>query len=151
MASLALGVREPMTPDHAKRMLIEANKKIIDAEILAESPSAQSDAQALISIMGFEILLKCAIKISGQEPSSTHNYQKLWMALPGYAQKHVLKLAQDRMAGHTDFSDLPKVLGWFQTVYEKGRYFYEFYEGYTIEEQRELGEFWVEVSRGQDT
>lgn len=139
-----------MDSDHARRMLIEARRKIHDSEILAKSKDSQSDAQALIHILAFEILLKCAIRISGQKAPSNHNYPRLWLALPGYARKEILSSAEDRMPGYTDFSDVPKVLGWFQTVFEKGRYYYEFYEGYTLEEQKELGMFWRELGSPND-
>ena len=71
-----------MDPEHARRMLIEARRKIHDAKILAESASSQSDAQALIHIIAFEILLKCAIRLCGEKASSNHNYPKLWLAHP---------------------------------------------------------------------
>ncbi|MCX2796418.1 hypothetical protein OQJ62_15950 [Microbulbifer thermotolerans] len=33
----------------------------------------------------------------------------------------------------------------YQVIFEKCRYFYEFYKGYTIAEQAELGEYWYEL------
>jgi hypothetical protein len=126
-------------------MLAEARARIYDADILAESLRAQSDSQSLIRILGFEILLKCAIQLCGQRPKASHNYARLWLALPCSAQKEILEIAMNRMRGHTDFSDLPNLLKWYQIVFEKGRYFYEFYKSYSLNEQQELGEYWTEL------
>jgi hypothetical protein len=132
-------------PDHAKRMYIEAIRRINDADVLAESMRSQSDSQSIIRILGFEILLKCAIHLSGQKPSNSHNYVKLWAALPGKTQKEILEVANDRMPGGADLSDLNKLFKWYRVVFENARYFYEFYEDYTLEEQKEIGEFWVDI------
>ncbi len=131
--------------DDAKRMFYEALGRLNDAEILARSTQTLSDSSAFLRILGFEVLLKCAIRLSGQTPQQHHNYTKLWLALPGYASKEILRVAKDRMPGHTDFSDLKNLLNWYQFIFERARYHYELYEGYTFEEQRELGEFWEEI------
>lgn len=131
--------------DDAKRMFREALDRLKDAEVLACSTQTPSDSSALLRVLAFEILLKCAIRLSGQTTKQHHNYVKLWSALPGYVSKEILRVAKDRSPGHTDFSDLPKLLAWYQFVFEKARYHYELYEGYTLEEQRELGQFWEEL------
>lgn len=131
--------------DDAKRMFYEALERLNDAEILARSTQTLSDSSALLRILGFEILLKCAIRLSSQTPQQHHNYAKLWLALPGYASKEILGVAKDRMPGHTDFSDLKKLLNWYQYIFERARYHYELYEGYTFKEQKELGERWEEL------
>ena len=126
-------------------MYSEAHDRIHDAEILSNNITKLSDSDALLRILGFEILLKCAIFASGQNPKHSHNYKKLWLALPGKAQKEILESAQNRYGPHTNFEDVEKLLTNYQYVFEKGRYFFELYEGYTLEEQRELGEFWNEI------
>jgi hypothetical protein len=131
--------------DHAKRMYIEAIRRINDADVLARSVRSQSDSASIIRIIGFEILLKCAIHLSGQKPSNSHNYVKLWAALPGKAQEEILEVANNRMPGHADLSNLDKLFKWYRVVFENARYFYEFYEDYTLEEQKEIGEFWVDI------
>lgn len=126
-------------------MFGEALARLHDAELLARSLDAQSDSSALLRILGFEVLLKCAIRLSGQMPKQYHNYAKLWRALPGRAQKEIVRLAQERSPGHTDFSNLEKLLNWYQFIFEKARYHYELYEGWTLEEQSELGRLWEEL------
>ena len=85
----------------AKRMFDEAQARLQDASVLARSMDAASDSSALLQILGFEILLKCAIRLSGQTPRQHHDYSKLWLALPGYAQKEILQAAKARSPGHT--------------------------------------------------
>jgi hypothetical protein len=34
---------------------------------------------------------------------------------------------------------------WYQFIFEKARYHYEIYDGYTLDEQRELGRLWDEI------
>ncbi len=131
--------------DDAKRMYHEALARLNDADILARSMQTSSDSSALLKILAFEILLKCAIQISGQTAKEHHNYRKLWLALPGYASKEVLRVAKGRSPGHTNFSDLKKLLNWYQFIFEKARYHYELYESYTLQEQEELGKFWEEL------
>lgn len=132
-------------PDNIQRMYQEAHDRLHGADILAQSLSAHSDSQAIIRILAFEVLLKCALLICGQKPKANHNYQKLWLGLPGYAQKEILAVATQRMSGHADFSQLEELLGWYQYIFEKSRYHYELYEGYTLDEQRELGEYWISI------
>lgn len=129
--------------DDAHRMFKEAQARIHDATILAQSTGRASDSSALLQILGFEILLKCAIGVSGQKPKASHNYAKLWRALPNHAQKEVLDYAKQRSPGHTDFSDIDKLLGWYQFIFEKARYHYELYEAWTLKEQTEFGELWM--------
>jgi hypothetical protein len=131
---------KPMSDD-TKRMFNVALERLNDAKILDEQLST-TDSSALLRILGFEILLKCAIRISGQTPQRHHEYAKLWQALPGYASKDILSIAKDWMPGHTDFSDLTRLLNWYQYIFEKARYSYEIYEGYTFKEQKERGESW---------
>jgi hypothetical protein len=133
-----------------KRMFGEALARINDANILAGSLNTASDSSALLQILGFEILLKSAIRLSGQSPKQSHVYAKLWLALPRYAQKEILKTATERSPGHTDFSDLNKLLMHFQFVFEKARYHYELYEGWTPDEMREFGKLWEELGAPAD-
>ena len=124
-------------------MLHEAKDRLHDADILARSIDTRSDSQAIIRILGFEVLLKCAPLLSGQEPKNSHNYKKLWLGLPGHVRKQVLEVASARMPGHADLTNLDDKLTWWQYVFERARYHYELYENYTLKEQAELGELWI--------
>ncbi|MDX5993699.1 hypothetical protein [Ectopseudomonas alcaliphila] len=126
-------------------MFREAQDRLHDAEVLARSLEARSDSQAIIRVLGFEILLKCALLLSGQEPKNSHNYRKLWLGLPGRVKKHVFDVASATMPGHADLTNLEEKLQWWQFVFERARYHYELYENYTLKEQTELGELWVSL------
>lgn len=129
--------------DRVARMFRDAQDRLHDANILARSLDKRSDSQVIIRILGFEILLKCALLLSGQEPKNSHNYKNLWLGLPGYVQKKVLEVASERMPGHADLTKLEDKLEWWRFVFERARYHYELYENYTLKEQTELGELWV--------
>lgn len=129
--------------DHALRMLRDAEDRLSDATILAQNSATRSDAASLLRVLAFEILLKCAVVINGGTPPRSHNYWNLWQCLPKSVQDYLLAMANDRMSGYVDFSNLRWLLDNYRFVFERARYFYEFYEGYTLEEQSELGDFWV--------
>lgn len=131
--------------DQEQRMFCEALDRLRDAETLACSARTTSDSGALLRILAFEIMLKCTIRLSGQVPKRHHHYERLWTTLPELVQTEILDFAKGRSPGHTDFSDLPKLLRWYQFIFEKARYHYELYEGYTLDEQRRLGELWEEL------
>ena len=132
-----------MDKDHLKRMYREANGYINDAGILSRRVDQQSDSAALLKILGFEILLKCSLLASNQKPKKTHDYRKLWLALPDDAGMKIIGNAKSRMYDIKDFSNIDDLLRNFQFVLEKARYYYEFYEGYTLEEQHEIGKSWA--------
>lgn len=125
-------------------MLKEADARRHDADILTRSVSRQSDSHAFLRVLAFEVLLKAALLASGARSASGHKYQELWSKLPADAQRKIMAVALDRMPGHADLSDLTKLLVWYQFIFEKARYSYELYDGYTDEEVKELGEAWIE-------
>lgn len=140
----SLNVRKPMI-DHARRMFNEALDRLSDADLLSRSVRKQSDSDALLRILAFEVLLKCAIHITGKEPARSHVYTMLWGALPGHVRTEVLDVASTRMPGHADLSQLDELLKWYQFIFEKARYHYELYEGYSSDEYRELSQLWEEL------
>jgi hypothetical protein len=136
--------------DHAIRMYSDASARLADAEILQTSLDSQSDSAAILTVLGFEVMLKCAIVLSGKSPKNNHKYSVQWMTLPEDVRSEILSVAEARMPGHTDFSDLNKLLVAFQFVFEKGRYYYEFFRDYSLEEQFELGQLWEELGSPLD-
>lgn len=131
--------------DHARRMFDEANARLHDADILAQALRAKSDSQAIIRVLAFEVLLKCALLVAGQKPKATHNYRNLWLQLPDKARTAILAVAVARMPSHADLSNVEELLGWYQFIFEKARYHYELCEGYTLKEQAALGELWLSL------
>ncbi|MES2242834.1 MAG: hypothetical protein V4639_08160 [Pseudomonadota bacterium] len=136
--------------DHAIRMYADANARLADADILAGSLNRQSDSAALLSILGFEVLLKCAIVLSGTSPKNNHKYAAQWSTLPESVRNEILSSAVSRMPGYTDFSDLNKLLIAYQFAFEKGRYHYEFFKDYSLVEQFELSQFWMDLGAPLD-
>ena len=129
--------------DRAVRMFNEAQDRLHDAEILARSLSAVSDSQALLRILAFEVLLKCALLVSGKEPKRTHHYADLWNSLPRAVQDEVLAIASENLTSLSTRAQLDNALTAYQFIFQKARYYYEFYEGMSLEEQREEGDSWI--------
>lgn len=129
--------------DHAIRMHNEAVARLHDADLLAQSLEAQSDSQSIIRILAFEVLLKCALLVSGRKPARSHNYVDLWTGLPAPVKEEILRVANGRMPGHSDLTDITKLLTSYKFVFEQARYYYELYEGKSIEEQRAEGQAWL--------
>ena len=57
----------------------------------------------------------------------------------------VLARALERDPGRLVDQDLDLLLRDWQVVFTRSRYYFELYENYTLQEQQELGEFWVEL------
>lgn len=131
--------------DRIRRMYHEANDRLHDADLLASALDSRSDSRAIIRILAFEILLKCALLIANQEPKQSHNYKSLWLGLPGYAREEILALASARLPGQADLTDIEKFLFWYQFIFERARYHYELYDNYSLAEQHELGQYWLEI------
>ena len=126
-------------------MLQEAQDRRHDADILGSSLNTRSDSQAFLRVLAFEVLLKAAVLASGAPRAGGHKYTELWGKLPPTAQAEIMAVARERMPGHSDLSNLDKLLGWYQFIFERARYGYELYDGYTPEEVRQLGEYWEEL------
>jgi hypothetical protein len=130
--------------EHARRMYRDALQRVNDADILAGSSQTQSDSPALLRILGFEVLLKCALRLSGKTSPQSHDYAALWRQLPSDAQDEILATACTRMPGHADLSDMERLLTTFEFIFKRVRYYYELYEGYTLNQEHELGRRWIE-------
>jgi hypothetical protein len=133
-----------MDIDHIKRMYKEAYGYIDDAAFLLRNLNTKSDSAALLKILGFEILLKCSLIVSDQIPMKTHNYYKLWLCLPDNARKKIIQNAKSRMHDINDFSNIENLLNNYKFVFERARYYYEFYNDKTLEEQHKNGMVWAE-------
>ena len=135
----------PYMDDRVARMFHEALHRVHDADILERLCDTRSDSAAILRILALEVLLKCTLLLCGQEPKNSHNYKNLWLGLPGHVRKKVLAVAVATMPGHADLANLEERLQWWQFVFERARYHYELYEKYTLKEQSELGDLWLEL------
>jgi len=126
-------------------MVGEAERYLHDAAILEESFAAESSAASLLKVLALEILLKAAGLVYMGKYSRTHKYVALWEDLPKRVRDDVLSVGAMRFAGHTDLSDVERLLRDFEFAFTKVRYHYELYETYSLAEQKELGDYWVEL------
>jgi len=135
--------------DYVSRMLDEALGRIDDADRLEKSLSP-TDTASHLRILGFEILLKCALVVCGERPKHTHCYLRLWNALPPAARDEIVRVANERMPGLINFSDLDGLLAAYQHVFEKARYFYEFDEERSQQEVRKRSQNWSDQGAPHD-
>lgn len=131
--------------DHVARMLSDAKDRLNDADILAQSLHTASDSTSLLRILALEVLLKAAQLAAMGRYKRSHNYSALWQALPPTAKASVLDVANQRYPDHADLSNLDVLLQDWEYAFTKGRYYFELYENYTLEQQRQLGELWVSL------
>jgi len=126
-----------------ERMLKEARARAADSELLSRSAAKQSDADYLLSLLAFEILLKAAHLVHVGTPKRIHSYVQLFNALPAEVQSGLVKAALERMSTSADYSDMPKLLSLFSRNFISLRYPYEAYEDLSSDEYVEFGESWV--------
>lgn len=131
--------------DHARRMYDEALRRLSDAAVLTQSLRAQSDSASLLQILGFEVLLKTAVLLTGAAPARSHSYENIWAQLPVNDRAEILNVATARMPGYADLTDVPRLLRAYRYAFEQGRYFYELYEGWSLDQQREYGKLWESI------
>jgi len=126
-------------------MIGEAENYLHDAGLLEKSFAAQSYAASVLKVLALEILLKAAGLAYIGKYSRTHKYVALWEDLPAQVRGDVLAIGAMRFAGHADLSDVKMLLHDYEFVFTKVRYHYELYEDYSFAEQKELGDYWVEL------
>lgn len=129
--------------DHVARMLADARRRLHDADLLSQTFRSASDSPALLQVLALEILLKTAQLVALGKYKRSHGYWALWTSLPPSVQSSVLAVAGQRYPGHADLSRLQALLEDWEFAFTRGRYYFERYEGYTLSEQREVGEYWV--------
>ena len=108
----------------------------------------RSDSEVLLSLLAFELLLKCLLHINGIKPSGQgHKYRKLFQQLPWANQSEILDFAIARIGPDSKLSyDYRIVLETLGENFIRLRYPYEAYMHVTEGEYYEMGEDWL--SRG---
>jgi HEPN domain-containing protein len=121
----------------------EAEDRLADADFLSQSICRRSDANYLLQLLAFEILLKAVLRITSVNAKRGHSYRDLFEALPAETQASVRRRAIERMGNGADYSGLPKLLETFGRNFIALRYPYERYEGLSDEAYAAMGEAWV--------
>jgi hypothetical protein len=109
--------------NHERRVFTEALARLHDADILANSLETQSDAPLLLRVLGFEVLLKCVVLLSGGTPRTNHDYLDHWQMLPASVQADVLRAAQDFGPARLDAKNIDGVLSACRRVVINDRYY----------------------------
>ena len=133
--------------DHARRLYANALMRLDDSDIISRCADrrADSDSDALLRILALEVLLKCAVLLTGEAPAPDHDYISHWNQLPNGVQGEILSAARQRMPGdpRVDLSDLGRLLKAFSWLFTQGRYYPDLYKSRTLEEQHAEGEKWL--------
>ena len=129
-----------MASFHLTLMHREALRRLEDAKLLAR----RSDSAHLLSLLGFELLLKLIHEIAlGQKTKHGHKYELIFSDLPAETQEAILKEARTRI-GLSALNSAPlDVLKEWGGNFIDLRYPYEKYEGLTEQEYLRLGDRWV--------
>ena len=124
-------------------MMREAEERLTDATHLTTRSDNHSDSAYLLELLAFELLLKAAVRIDGQDAGKEHNYQKLFHLLDSTARQSLISTAIARSADAADYSDVDTLLEAWSKNFVSLRYPFEKYEGLTEAEYLERGEKWV--------
>lgn len=128
-----------------KLMYREAKAFLHDSELLSNKlPPAASDANYLLRLLSFELLIKCLSTVLGIQIGKRHNYKDLYSNLPKNIRDEIISNAEQDYSGHADYSDINSLLRTFEEQFVKLRYPYEYYEGLNEEEYKMIGEKWAE-------
>ncbi len=125
-------------------MVREAKGRLHDASLLSTCVT-HGNSDALLRVLALEILLKAThVHEVGRYPR-VHDYACLWRLLSEPVRSAILARGHGRDPGRLSNKDLDLLLRDWQVVFTQSRYYFELYENYTLQEQQELGEFWLEL------
>lgn len=148
-----------------RRMYREACSRIADADFLARHvPPSAYGSDHLLRVLGFEVLMKAALRIFAVKyPTAKHRYLELWERMPLEGRQEILGAAVNRLGGIRDPSspsnaavnlcnskDLERVLNHAERFFTRARYQYEYFDGFTEEEQRAVEARWLERAAPQE-
>jgi hypothetical protein len=138
------GMKKKQLAVHVRRMVCEADNRIADANFLRQSLVKRSDADYLLSLLAFEILLKATVHILTGSQEKSHCYPELFTALPQDARERIVAAAQERMSTSANYTAVNDLLRAFSQNFVALRYPYEKYERLNEAEYKELGDQWLE-------
>ena len=128
---------------HLERMYKAALEYLNDADLLRTSLNKSSDADYLLKLLAFEILLKAIAFAYDVRPKKNHSYRALFDSLPQDVQQRILTKAQERIGVRGGGPSLLDLFERFAYNFVGLRYSYEVYEGSTAEELRERENVWL--------
>ena len=135
---------------HVERIVRDAERRLADANLLAEHPRKSSDADYLLKLLAFELLLKALNSAHRGRVEKHHGYVGLFSQLPDEVQQRVKAGAAERMTIYADYSNFDELLRVFSKNFVALRYPYECYEGLSRAEYHSLGEEWLANGARED-
>jgi HEPN domain-containing protein len=126
-----------------KLMFDQAKDILFDANILKQSFATKSDSAYLMTLLSFELFIKCLLQIQFGKIFKTHDYKELFHKLPDNIQQEIIDFAELQMTTMANFSNLDLLLDTWSSNFIKLRYPYESYKGLSEQEYNNLGEKWL--------
>jgi hypothetical protein len=132
-----------MNTHQIKLMLQAAVARLADADLLGTKLNKQSDADYLLRLLAFEILLKATLHMHSISFQRNHSYRDLFQKLPTEIRDSIIAMASERISTSGDYSRLDDLLITFTRNFICLRYPYEAYAELTEEEYRRKGDVWL--------
>ena len=129
-------------------MYTDATNMLQDVDVLSSSVDTAGNSASILSVLAFEILLKCAFYVSTGDPYSNlgvsgHDYERIWENLRDADRKAIMAKAEERLPGVANLTETNAILKKLRNVFTKARYDYEFHWHDTDQERVEKGQAWV--------
>ena len=128
-------------------MLEEGQRRFRDAQRLGQSNLEDpfSDSAHLLSLLGFELLLKLVFELTTRNPAPQHHkYNEMFNALPTETRSEAVTFARTRV-GPTAFAiPIEDILKDWSTNFVSVRYPYERYSKMTEQQYAERSKSWAE-------
>ena len=122
-----------------------ANDYEASACILSEKAHrCHGPAASQLGILALEIRLKCAALVDNGSRPRSHDYWSIWQSLEEDTRAELLRLAEERYAGHICLSNLEDVFRRIKHAFEVGRYNYERNDTRSPDDALKAGEEWLE-------
>jgi len=121
----------------------EALQRLEDARLLASSSNPFSTSVHLLSLLGFELLLKLVYELELGTRAHGHNYDELFSKLPTAAHASILLSARRRVFSSALNTDHHAVLKEWSDNFINLRYPYEKYKGMTEAEYEKHAQEWA--------
>ncbi|MFM0630755.1 hypothetical protein [Paraburkholderia xenovorans] len=144
-----------MNKFNLRLMRRSAQARLRDAQTLqdADPMGERSDSEYLLSLLAFELLLKCLLRMNEIAPSKRgHHYLTLFEQLPAALQSELLDKAMTRIGPPNELKERHvHVLKTWGCNFIRMRYPHEDYEDVTEGEYSEMGDEWAARGSPEDS
>ncbi len=109
------------------------------------SNKRDSDSGYLLQLLGFELLLKAALYIDKEKRNTTHNYKAIYHTLGRDVKAQIISEAKIFSQIFDIDERIEKILEKFSYNFERLRYPFESYKGFTETEYLDYGKLYADL------